>query len=108
MDLLFELVTWHALAKLRRHGNVSVVDLEASTRRLGIILRKFYDEICENTDTRELPSNEVARIGPARKRRKKKKKIFNLFTYKVHALGHYPAFIRRMGTTDNYSTQTVR
>jgi hypothetical protein len=107
LDLLFELATWHTLAKLRRHGNVSIVDLEASTRCLGIILRRFYDEICLNTDTRELPSNEVARMGPARKRRKKKKKTFNLFTYKVHALGHYPEFIRWMGTTDNYSSQTV-
>ncbi|KAJ3526412.1 hypothetical protein NMY22_g10174 [Coprinellus aureogranulatus] len=105
MDLLFELATWHALAKLRRHGDVSIVDLEASTRRLGILLRRFYDEICENTDTRELPSNEVARLGPQRKRRKGKKKIFNLFTYKIHALGHYPEFIRKMGTSDSFSSQ---
>jgi hypothetical protein len=32
---------------------------------------------------------------------------FNLFTYKLHALGHYPSMIQQFGTTDSYSTQTV-
>ena len=36
-----------------------------------------------------------------------KTKIFNLSTYKWHALGDYVNTIRRYGTTDNYSTQTV-
>lgn len=35
------------------------------------------------------------------------RKVFNLCTYKIHALGHYIAAIARFGTTDNYSTQTV-
>ncbi|RDB29364.1 hypothetical protein Hypma_014985 [Hypsizygus marmoreus] len=34
-----------------------------------------------------------------------KKKIFNLFTYKLHALGDYFRTIRWFGTTDSYSTQ---
>ncbi|KAJ3551292.1 hypothetical protein NM688_g4788 [Phlebia brevispora] len=33
-------------------------------------------------------------------------KEFNLSTYKLHALGNYPATVRSFGTTDNYSTQT--
>lgn len=32
---------------------------------------------------------------------------FNMNTYKLHALADYPAYIRLMGTTDNYSTQMV-
>jgi hypothetical protein len=34
-------------------------------------------------------------------------KQFNLNTYKYHALGDYSNTIRRFGTTDSYSTQTV-
>jgi hypothetical protein len=34
-------------------------------------------------------------------------KQFNLNTYKFHALGDYCNTIRRFGTTDSYSTQTV-
>ena len=34
-------------------------------------------------------------------------RLFNLCTYKLHALGHYVASIARFGTTDNYSTQVV-
>jgi hypothetical protein len=37
----------------------------------------------------------------------KNRKVFNMCTYKVHALGHYIAAIARFGTTDNYSTQIV-
>ncbi|KAI0055213.1 hypothetical protein BV25DRAFT_1815943, partial [Artomyces pyxidatus] len=32
-------------------------------------------------------------------------KIFNLKTYKCHSLGDYPDTIRRIGTTDSYSTE---
>lgn len=35
------------------------------------------------------------------------RKVFNMCTYKLHALGHYIAAIARFGTTDNYSTQIV-
>jgi hypothetical protein len=38
---------------------------------------------------------------------KQSEQTFNLETYKTHALGHYPSTIRRFGTTDSYSTQTV-
>lgn len=40
-------------------------------------------------------------------RQPKKKKSFNLRTYKLHALGDYVASIRRFGTTDSYSTEPV-
>jgi hypothetical protein len=38
---------------------------------------------------------------------KKKSRLLNLSTYKLHALGDYVDAIRRYGTSDNYSTQTV-
>ena len=37
----------------------------------------------------------------------KLRKLFNMCTYKLHALGDYVAAIARYGTTDNYSTQVV-
>ena len=67
--------------------------------------------------TRELAREEAAR---ARRRAKKVsqgqpvppptgpiQKLFNLLTYKLHALGDYVYHIVRFGTTDSYSTQTV-
>jgi hypothetical protein len=37
----------------------------------------------------------------------RRKKTFNLNTYKAHALGDYVETIRRCGTTDSYSTEPV-
>jgi hypothetical protein len=37
----------------------------------------------------------------------RRKKTFNINTYKAHALGDYVATIRRYGTTDSYSTEPV-
>lgn len=34
-------------------------------------------------------------------------KLFNMCTYKLHALGHYIAAIARFRTTDNYSTLVI-
>lgn len=36
------------------------------------------------------------------------RKHFNLWTYKFHSLGDYVRTIHRYGTTDSYSSQTVR
>jgi hypothetical protein len=40
-------------------------------------------------------------------RQPRKKRSFNLNTYKLHALGDYVASIRHFGTTDSYSTEPV-
>ena len=37
-----------------------------------------------------------------------KRRMFSLWTYKLHSLGDYARTIRALGTTDSYSTQTVR
>ena len=60
--LLFELNTWHSLAKLRLHTETTIKDLEHSTTRLGAVLRKFQEEVCSAYKTFELPSEEAARV----------------------------------------------
>lgn len=37
----------------------------------------------------------------------RRRKTFNNRTYKYHSLGDYPSTIRRLGTTDSYSTEPV-
>jgi hypothetical protein len=37
----------------------------------------------------------------------RRRKSFNLHTYKFHVLGDYVTSIRRFGTTDSYSTEPV-
>ncbi|KAF9455458.1 hypothetical protein BDZ94DRAFT_1278112, partial [Collybia nuda] len=99
-----------------------------TTTALGQALRRFANITCKVFDTKELPREEAARgrrkvAVAARKgkgkekapadsagRKPKKKdgqlrKLFNLCTYKLHALGDYVKSIRLYGTTDNYSTQ---
>ena len=61
MDLLFELSTWHGLAKLHLHTESTVRALEHSTTRLGIVLRKFQSTTCAEFVTCDLPSEEAAR-----------------------------------------------
>lgn len=126
LDLLFELATWHGLAKLRLHTDTTLSFLDTSTTRLGKILRRFSSET-ETFDTRDLPSEEAAR-GRRQARKaaqslphslaqgnsvkqqpqgRSKHRKFNLRTYKLHALGDNVSAIRRFGTTDNFTTQLV-
>jgi len=117
LTLLFELATWHALAKLRLHTDTTLGFLETSTTRLGKALRHFDVGVCSDFHTVELPQEETARrrrmakADPKGKQKpeesQKKKKCLNLTTYKLHALGDYADTIRQYGTSDNYSTQTV-
>ena len=127
LNLLFELATWHSLAKLRLHTDSTLTALEASTNRLGSQLRKFASVTCEAFETRELPSEEAQRgrrqaalakkkdtTGqPVSKKRRvtttqgAQRRVFSLNTYKLHALGDYANTIRRFGTADGYSTQLV-
>jgi hypothetical protein len=125
--LLFELSTWHSLAKLRLHTETTVTDLEHSTTRLGKCLREFKKEVCSAYATTELPSEEAARIrrkasaakkpgaqpaapvAPATQKAPQSRhhRTFNLSTYKIHSLGHYARAIRLYGTSDNFNSQTV-
>lgn len=120
LDLLFDLATWQAFAKLRLHTEKTLEFFNAVTTYLGKSICKFQTTTCEYFFTTELPQEHAARgrrtaaLAAKQKRpvkagasRPKEKKL-NLTTYKFHALGDYPDTIRRYGTTDNYSTQSVR
>ncbi|KAL0065586.1 hypothetical protein AAF712_007364 [Marasmius tenuissimus] len=123
LDLLYDLGTWHAYAKLRLHSDTSLVDMDSATTSLSKTLRKFKNSTCSAYDTKELPKETAARgcqkaaltkkqdeEGKLKRKRSSgsaaaKRKIFNINTYKLHALGHYIPFLRLVGTTDNYLTQ---
>ena len=127
--LLFKLATWHGLAKLRQHTETTVCDLENSTTQLGNMLRSFQQDICSQYQTFDLPSKEAARArrkaaaarakkggtGAAAKKGKGKEstvgtrkiRVFNLNTYKIHALGGYAKAIWLFGSPDNYNSQSV-
>ena len=123
LDLLFILGTWHALTKLRMHSTSSHSLFERVTKTLGRIIRRFHDYVCPKYYTKDTPDEAAARLrresirtsktsgnkDPSAEKKKVKstKRNFSLKTYKLHALGHYPAMIARFGTSDSYSAQTV-
>lgn len=127
MDLLFALAMWHAYAKLRLHTDSTLTSLELATTALGQHMRKFKAMTCASYETVELPGEETRRVRrqvakatnqqkktPALSAKKKKltqprkrRKDFNISTYKNHALGHYAKTIRLFGTTDSYTSQVV-
>lgn len=82
--------------------------LESTTKDLGQRLRDFESATCSAFQTRELK-----REAEARQRRQtkvateRKRKFFNLNTYKNHSVGDYVRTIRMYGTTDSYSTEPV-
>jgi hypothetical protein len=127
-DLLFDLAMWHAYAKLRMHTDSTLGSFEKATTSLGQQLRKFAMKTCAAFATKETPREEAARHRRAAAKKAKaaaaastststapstdetpgaKQKVYNLFTYKIHALGDYVKTIRWFGTTDSYSTQIV-
>ena len=134
MGLLFTMAHWHALAKLRQHTDLSLDIMDLVTIQLGTSLRKFQAETCFVFNTRELKREEAARTRQAQRAKTTAQsstkttstapslsqtqtttvkstgrhlKTLNLKTYKDHALGDYVETIRRFGTTDSYSTETV-
>ncbi|KAI0069759.1 hypothetical protein K474DRAFT_1687673 [Panus rudis PR-1116 ss-1] len=128
-ELLFTLAEWHATAKLHMHTDSSVAYMQKSTEALGTKLRAFEKNICPQYNTKELPREEAARRGRAKRKTGTsatqasdsassatrtrssgaagaKQKLLNLKLYKVHVLGYYARQIVRFGSTDSYSTQT--
>ena len=121
LDLLFVLATWHASTKLRMHSTSSLAVFDGVTKVLGQLLRRFNDHVCPKYNTHETLSESGKRARRTASEAAKNKsqqnlnaekvapnrRNFNLAAYKPHALGHYSSWIRRFGTTDSYSTQTV-
>jgi len=123
MDLLFELVHWHTLAKLRQHTETTLSQFDAATVSLGKQMRMFVTKVCPYFETMDTPREAGARarrravtaagggtrLPNSRKGKETvhKRRELNLNTYKYHALADYPLMIRRFGTIDNYNTQSV-
>jgi len=103
------------------HTDTTLALFSRVTTSFGDNLRVFKEKTCKIYSTRELERERAAR-----KRRQEKDttkaaprlnqklnsgarlpKQLNLKTYKFHALGDYVQTIRRLGTTDSYSTQHV-
>lgn len=129
--LLFELASWHGLAKLRLHTDSTLSDLENSSTRLGHLLRKFKNEVCSEYVTKDLPSEEAARgrrqaakvlkvaqkasgnpqapvpLPQTSSKPPPKSRRFNMETYKLHAFPDVPAAIRAFGVTEGTSTMNV-
>jgi hypothetical protein len=81
------------------------------TVSIGEQFRTFTKYTCTAFETRELQREADARRkkteAHASSKATRRLKTFNLQTYKYHALGDYPAMIRRFGTCDSYSTEPV-
>ncbi|OJT15888.1 hypothetical protein TRAPUB_1049, partial [Trametes pubescens] len=119
-DMLFDLNTWHCLAKLRKITDPQITSLEHSAVDVGSDVRRFAKVTCEKYKTVDLPKEAAARgrrkAALAKKtgkvtvgkqtREPRRRRVFNMNTYKFHALRDYPATIRLHATTDNWSTQT--
>lgn len=122
LDLGFDLATWHALAKLREHTEISLVGVDVKTVDCGASVRRFAKKTCVNYVTLELPAKDSA----ARGRRKaaltkgkgtsggktvsstsRKVKTFNYTTYKFHAMRDYAPAFRALAAGDNFTTQVV-
>ena len=123
LDLAFDLATWHAYAKLRKHTEYTIASLRSQTKELGRQLRRFTNKTCSQYNTKRLPGEEAARIRRTAKGKQQGKqggsarpatedgpdiRRFNMATYKIHALGDYADHIERFGPTDCFTTQHVR
>jgi len=115
------------LASLRLHTESTICALEDSMTHLSQMLQKFQSTTCNAYKTYELPSEEAARghrtaatqvkthhddpskaaENPMKAKKQQAQKVFNLSTYKVHALGDYARAIRLFGTTDGFTTRVV-
>jgi len=129
LDLAFDIATWHAYAKLRKHTEYSLRSLRSQSKELGRQFRTFLRKTCSQYKTKRLPREEAARgrrrVAKAKKGSSTARKQpgspadpttagdsdlrpFNLATYKIHALADYADHIERFGPTDCFTTQHVR
>jgi hypothetical protein len=107
------------------HTDSTLAILDNVTTELGKQLRIFQKETCPKFPTRELrreaearkrrqvaklpmPSSSTSANGQARDSNQCQPKMFNLQTYKVHALGDYVSSIKTYGTTDSYTSAIAR
>lgn len=112
------MAAFHAYAKLRLHTETTLSKFEKVMLEMCNLLRKFKKTVCTKYVTKELPREINARgrrnallvsqgKAPAAGRSEARVVAFNLATYKAHSLPDYPNMIRLLGTTDNFTTQSV-
>ena len=101
------------------HTDETLTLLDSITGLLGRGLCRFQQKTCAAFDTQELKREAERRQRRGQKntagnsttlatsQATRRKKAFNLQTYKLHALGDYVSSICKYGTTDSYSTETV-
>jgi hypothetical protein len=116
-SLLYRFAQWHALAKLRIHSESTITFLEGTFKKLSQALRKFRRDTCIAFNTVELPREKQARQRKMTQHAQNnatpqessgaRKKMFNLNTYKFHAMADYVSTIKLFGTTDSFTTQMV-
>ncbi|KAI0775824.1 hypothetical protein BD413DRAFT_709717 [Trametes elegans] len=118
LDMLFDLSTWHALAKLRLHTDNTIDLLDVITVNTGASIRRFARVTCPKYATFELPRESAARgrrkqaqqdkgkVTTSGKSLTRKRKNFSMTTYKYHTMWDYAASIREVATTDNFTSQT--
>ncbi|KAG2341459.1 hypothetical protein BDR05DRAFT_949777 [Suillus weaverae] len=126
IDLLFVMAHWHGLAKLCMHSDLTLDILDQQTTELvNARSRRQTKEAAKRMEKGRANGSKAVVPGPRAgaslkgkqkaapeqsqdaplPRQPKKKKSFNLQTYKLHVLGDYVASICRLGTMDSYSTE---
>lgn len=103
------------------HTDYTLAILDSETKSIGQQFDKFVDKTCAAFKTQELRGETEAR-----QRRQTGKavtgaprdgsashgsilpKTFNRRTYKYHSLDNYTKMIRRLGTSESFSTEPVR
>jgi hypothetical protein len=91
--------------------------LEDTLKKLSQALQKFRCDTCLAFNSVELPKEKQAcqkkftqhsqTNASTPESSRLRTKIFNLNTYKFHAMADYVSMIRLFGTTDSYTTQMV-
>ncbi|EGO29002.1 hypothetical protein SERLADRAFT_433018 [Serpula lacrymans var. lacrymans S7.9] len=109
----FEDILQHALAKLHIHTKSTLELLDTALKALCKLARQFWDITCSAFKTTELPREKAACLRRLKDKPTLSKtegtgtrnKVFNLGTYKFHALADYVRIIRLFGCTDSYTTR---
>uniref|UniRef100_A0A8H7XVH3 Uncharacterized protein n=1 Tax=Psilocybe cubensis TaxID=181762 RepID=A0A8H7XVH3_PSICU len=103
-NLLFEMATWHALAKLRLHTDTTLDKLG----NFQYATRKLPSETAARGRRQAAKAKKAASAGlpvPPTQSNEPKTRTFNMQTYKLHSLPDYVNSIRQFGTTNGISTQ---
>ncbi|EIW58937.1 uncharacterized protein TRAVEDRAFT_20783 [Trametes versicolor FP-101664 SS1] len=112
-NLLFELVNWYSLAKLRLHTQVTVDIFRVATKHMYAAVRHFARTTCEGHVMHELAKEADVRARRQGARPGKKAgstqpcivKFGTWKTYKYHVLGDCPDYVESAGPLETTSTK---